>query len=288
MGYSECSIASVILSEGPHTGHSQLFRRNIMNLILLADQDFITPHRVRLTGRRLVHIQDVLKAEQGQVLTVGKINGLMGQGTVIKSSHPKQGEGSQYLELEVKLDQKPPSPLPLTLILALPRPPMLKRILFSAAMLGVKKIIILNFNRVEKSLWNSSSLKPEVIEEQLILGLEQAKDTIMPEVILKKRFKPFVEDELPTLINGKSALVAHPEKRGQVHFLFENLTSQKMYLSPFLRWSICPILLVIGPEGGILDYEIDLLKTAGCQTLDLGPRILRTETVLPYIVGKLF
>src|SRR5208283_3585485 len=103
--------------------------------------------------------------------------------------------------------------LPVTLILALPRPPMLKRILFSAAMLGVKKIIILNFNRVEKSLWNSSSLKPKAIEEQLVLGLEQAKDTVMPEVIIKKRFKPFVEDELPILIKGKSALVAHPDKK---------------------------------------------------------------------------
>jgi RsmE family RNA methyltransferase len=36
------------------------------------------------------------------------------------------------------------------------------------------------------------------------------------------------------------------------------------------------ILLVIGPEGGIIDYEIELLKKAGCQIMDLGPRILRT------------
>ena len=126
-------------------------------------------------------------------------------------SHPRKRESS-YIELEVKLDRKPPEALPLTLILALPRPPMLKRILFSAAMLGVKKIIILNFNRVEKSLWNSSSLKPQAITEQLVLGLEQAKDTMMPEVILKKRFKPFVQDELPALIKGKLALVAHPDK----------------------------------------------------------------------------
>ena len=176
-----------------------------MNLILLSDSDFIAPNRVRLSGRRFAHIQDILKAEKGQSLTVGKINGLMGQGTVVSKTN-------DAIELEVKLDAKPPEALPLTLILALPRPPMLKRILFSAAMLGVKKIIILNFNRVEKSLWNSSSLKPQAIEEQLVLGLEQAKDTVMPEVILKKRFKPFVQDELPALIKGKLALVAHPDR----------------------------------------------------------------------------
>ena len=238
-----------------------------MNLILLSDSDFITPHRVRLSDRRMVHIRDILKAECAQSLTVGKINGLMGQGTVVSKK-------TDAIELEVKLDQNPPEALPLTLILALPRPPALKRILFSSAQLGVKKIIILNFNRVEKSLWNSSSLKPQAITEQLVLGLEQAKDTVMPEVILKKRFKPFVEDELPDLVKGKLALVAHPG----------NFPS---FLQRGVR-GVKDIVLVIGPEGGIIDYEIELLKAAGCQTIDLGPRILRTETVLPYVVGKLF
>jgi len=238
-----------------------------MNLILLSDPDFITPTRVRLTDRRFVHIQEILKAQCDQNLTVGKINGLMGQGTIISKK-------TDAIELEVKLDGKPPEPLPLTLILALPRPPMLKRILFSAAMLGVKKMIILNFNRVEKSLWNSSSLKPQAIEEQLILGLEQAKDTVMPEVILKKGFKPFVEDELPNLIKGKLSLVAHPG-------------SSAVILSPKGEESQS-IVLIIGPEGGIVNYEINQLKAAGCKLIDLGPRILRTESVLPFIVGKLF
>jgi RsmE family RNA methyltransferase len=252
-----------------------------MNLILLHDQDFITPHRVRLSDRRFIHIQDILKAQCAKTLTVGKINGLMGQGTVISKD-------SDVIELEVILDQKPPEALSLTLVLALPRPPMLKRILFSAAMLGIKKIIILNFKRVEKSLWNSSSLKPPAITEQLILGLEQAKDTVMPEVIIKKGFKPFVQDELPSLINGKLALVAHPNKvsviASEAKVLMPDTRSSSQSFSNVIR----PVVLVIGPEGGIIDYEIDLLKAAGCQTIDLGPRILRTESVLPLVVGKMF
>jgi len=238
-----------------------------MNLILLSDSDFITPTRVRLTDRRLTHIQEILKAGIGQSLTIGKINGLMGQGIIVNKS-------DDAVELDLTLGQKPPEPLPLTLVLALPRPPMLKRILFSASMLGVKKIIILNFNRVEKSLWNSSSLKPEAIEEQLILGLEQAKDTQMPEVILKKGFKPFVQDELPNLIRGKQALVAHPG-------------SSTIILSPSGQESQSYVV-IIGPEGGIIDYEIESLKAAGCKLIDLGPRILRTDSVLPFIVGRLF
>ena len=240
-----------------------------MNLILLYDHDFITPTRVRLTDRRLIHIQDILKAEGGQSLTVGKINGLMGQGEVVSKNNVA-------IELEVKLDQKPPEALPLTVILALPRPPMFKRILFSVAMLGIKKIIVLNFNRVEKSLWNSSSLKPEAITEQLVLGLEQAKDTVLPEVMIKKGFKPFVQDELPALIKGKQALVAHPDKI--------QMSSPNVLVGGPEK----AIVLIIGPEGGIIDYEIELLKAAGCQLMDLGPRILRTESVLPLLVGKLF
>lgn len=242
-----------------------------MNLILLSDPDFVTPTRVRLTDRRMVHIQEILKAEHGQSLTVGRVNGLIGQGTLISKR-------TDCLELEVKFDRKPPQALGLTLVLALPRPPMLKRILFSAAMLGVKKIIILNFNRVEKSLWNSSSLKPQAITEQLVLGLEQAKDTVMPEVVLKKRFKPFVEDELPALVKGKSALVAHPGNAGSEIKVTDTLNIK----------CPSPLFLVIGPEGGIIDHEIELLMAAGCRTLDLGPRILRTETVLPYVIGKMF
>jgi 16S rRNA (uracil1498-N3)-methyltransferase len=236
-----------------------------VNLILLLDSDFIAPHRVRLTGRRFLHIQDILKAERSQQLTVGKINGLVGQGAVVSKK-------TDAIELEVKFDRKPPEALALTLILALPRPPMFKRILFSAAMLGIKKIIILNFNRVEKSLWNSSSLKPQAIEEQLILGLEQAKDTLMPEVIIKKSFKSFVQDELPALIKGKLALVAHPGGKDRV------IASEAKQ----------SFILVIGPEGGIIEYELEALKAAGCQIIDLGPRILRTEYVLPYVVGRLF
>jgi RsmE family RNA methyltransferase len=266
-----------------------------MNLILLSDSDFITPSRVRLSGRRFIHIQDILKAECSKILTVGKINGLMGQGTVVSKTN-------DAIELEVNLDGKPPQALALTLVLALPRPPMLKRILFSSVQLGVKKIIILNFNRVEKSLWNSSSLKPQAITEQLVLGLEQAKDTIMPEVILKKRFKPFVEDELPTLIKGKLALVAHPGG-GSIASGFSIVIPASSTVIPASSTvipassTVIPakagiqnkhIVLIVGPEGGIIDYEIELLKAAGCQPIDLGPRILRTESVLPYVVGKLF
>ena len=234
-----------------------------MNLILLFEEDFISPHRVHLTGRRFEHIKSILQVQAGRELAVGKINGLIGQGKVLNLS-------KDSLRMEVCFKQKPPKPLDVTLIMALPRPNVLKRTLVCAASLGIKKIYILNFFRVDKSLWNSSALRKETIREQLILGLEQAKDTLMPRVFLQKRFKPFVQDKLPSLIKGMVALAAHPDAA-----------------EPCPRALKKKVALVIGPEGGMVDYEIEQLIQAGFQTIDLGPRILRFESVLPYIIGRI-
>ena len=235
-----------------------------MNLILLFDTDFVATNRVRLTDRRFEHVRDIHRAHAGDEMCVGLLNGKMGKGSITAI-------GDDAVEMDVRLDQNPPPALPLTLIMALPRPNALKRSLICAASLGIKRIILLNFSRVEKGLWNSSALRPEVIREHLVLGLEQGKDTVYPQVELRKRFKPFVEDELPALAKGTLALVAHPGT---------GKASPKGVQGP--------TTLIIGPEGGIIDYEIEQLTSLGFQTIDLGARILRIESVLPYLVGKIF
>ena len=90
---------------------------------------------------------------------------------------------------------------------------MLRRSLQTIAAMGVKTLYLINSSRVEKSFWQTPLLAPEALEEQLLLGLEQAKDTLMPEIHLRKLFKPFVEDELAEIIKGSQALVAHPITR---------------------------------------------------------------------------
>src|SRR5690554_7099628 len=57
-----------------------------------------------------------------------------------------------------------------TLILALPRPKMLKRILIDATSLGVKRIILLNSWKVEKSYWQTPELHAKLLQEKLLLG----------------------------------------------------------------------------------------------------------------------
>jgi RsmE family RNA methyltransferase len=140
--------------------------------------------------------------------------------------------------MEIRLERQPPAALPLTLILALPRPKVLRRVLRSVSSLGVKRIILLNCFRVEKSFWQSPFLDAEAMKEQLFLGLEQARDTVLPEVLLRTLFKPFVEDEAPALIKGTLPLVAHPHAT-----------------APCPRHLKRAVTLAIGPEGGLIPYD---------------------------------
>jgi RsmE family RNA methyltransferase len=235
-----------------------------VNLLLLEDEDFIGADRVLLRGRRLRHLHEVHRAEVGDELRVGRLQGLMGRGTLLRLS-------DEEAELALTLDQPPPAKLPVTLLLALPRPKMLKRILQAIASQGVERLVLLNSYRVEKSFWQTPFLAPEAIREQLILGLEQARDTVLPEVIIEQRFKPFVEDRLPALAAGKLGLVAHP---GDYPDCPRDIRQ--------------PLTLAIGPEGGWIPYEVDKLVEAGLQPVQLGPRILRVETAVTALLGRLY
>lgn len=236
-----------------------------MNLILLFQEDFTEgPGRVRLRGRRLRHVQAVHRAKAGDELRVGLLNGLIGRGRVVELTDDR-------LEMEVCLDQPPPAPLPVTLLLALPRPKVVKRAIQAAAVLGVKHIVLLNAWRVEKSYWQSPALTPEALHEQLCLALEQARDTVLPRIVLEKRFKPFVEDRLPAMIAGSRALAAHPGSA-----------------LPCPRDVPGPITLAVGPEGGFTAYELSALEAAGFEAVALGERVLRVEHAIPALLGRLF
>ncbi len=197
-------------------------------------------------------------------LCVGLVGGCIGTGRVLRLS-------MEFLEMEVRLTRRPPPALPVKLVLALPRPKVLRRMLRSASAMGVKRIILLNSFRVEKSFWHSPFLDGASLKEELILGLEQARDTILPEVMLRPLFKPFVEDELPTLIRGTLPLVAHPEAS-----------------APCPREISRPVTLAIGPEGGFISYEIEKLVSCGFTPIHLGERILSVETALPVLLSRLF
>jgi len=235
-----------------------------MNLILLFPEDFVDRERVRLTGRRLDHITAVQRAVAGDELVVGVESGRIGRGSVTNVA-------ADALEMRVTLDADPPPPIPLALVLALPRPKVLNRVIAGAASLGVKRIFLINAWRVEKSYWSSPRMDPANLRMQSVLGLEQARDTILPRIEVRRFFRRFVEDELPEVSAGSVRIVAHP---GSVVECPRDANG--------------PVTLVVGPEGGFIEAEIGSLERAGFTPVSLGPRILRVETAVAALAARLF
>lgn len=237
-----------------------------MNVLLLEDCDFTADNQARITGRRHIHLTNILKITTDSPLKVGRLNGKLGGCRVVKVE-----ENATWVEIE-NLDEPPPPTLPVTLILGLPRPKMLQRTLQTIATMGVEKLCLIQTSRVEKSFWQTPLLQPEAVHEQLLLGLEQGKATQLPEVEYHSRFRPFIEDRLPQLRQSCRRLIAHPGAS---------------YNSPVAS-SAEPTLLAVGPEGGFIDREVGQFITQDFMPIHLGPRILRVETAIPVLLAKLF
>ena len=168
-----------------------------MNLLLLEDSDFDPAAgpgvRAVVRGERLRHVRKVLRAKVGDTLEVGRLGGGIGRGRIAELDRER-------VVLEPgPLDRKPPPPLPVTLVLALPRPKFVGRILQAAAAMGVKRILLVQTARVEKSYWRSSVMRPESLRRHLMLGLAQARDTVLPEIECLSGRRELIET-LPGLV----------------------------------------------------------------------------------------
>jgi RsmE family RNA methyltransferase len=233
-----------------------------MNLLLLEPTDLGLDGTARLTGRRFRHAREVFRAAEGDILRVGLLGGLTGAAEVLRVHDDE-------LVLRPSFSEAPPPRPGVDLLLAIPRPKALRKVLAAAASLGVDRIVLVNAARVEKSYFTSKVLDPEAMRELLILGLEQARDTQLPEVLVRERFRPFVEDELGALWPGMTRLVAHPGA------------------DPAPTRGSQQVVVAIGPEGGWVPFEIDLLRSHGFTPFTLGPRPLRVEVAVPYALGAL-
>ena len=236
-----------------------------MNMVLLREEDFVHGSRVVLVGRRFTHIAQVIRPEVGDTVTVGLLNAQLGEARVLSL-------GESEVEMEVVFEADPPPPLPVNLFMALPRPKSLFKILQLAATMGVKQIHLFNTSRVDKSFWQSRRLRQEAMEEHLVIGLEQAKDTVMPKVHLHRLFAPLINDEMPSIAAGKRRFLAHPcpEQAPCPHALN------------------APADLAIGPERGLIDHEVRRFVESGFEVVGLNDRILRVEQALPVMLAKMF
>lgn len=237
-----------------------------MNLILLEPPDFSSDGTARIGGRRALHAATVLKAAAGDRILVGAIDGLIGEAEIL-SIDPER------VVLAPALDRPPPPPSPVSLLLALPRPKILRRVLQCAAAMGVKRVALVGSYRVEKSYFASPLLDPLALREQLLLGLEQGRDTILPAVTVNRFFKPFVEDALDAAFPRGLRLLGHPVDASPI----------ETHAGAGRGGGA---VVAVGPEGGWTPYEVGALRGQGFLPFSMGPRPLRVDQAVPFAVGQ--
>lgn len=127
-----------------------------------------------------------------------------------------------------------------------------------ATELGISKIQLLTSERCEMRLkYDRDQKKIDHWQGIAIAACEQCGMNKVPEVLAPVSLQDWLETELPT-----TKLVLAPNK-DQVNVL-ENATQD--------------IALLIGPEGGLSEAEIQLSNQAGFINWCIGNRVLRTET----------
>jgi len=210
----------------------------------------------RLSGRRAEHLLSVLHVKPGARVRVGILNGPRGVGTVTSLD-----AAARTVTLRCTFDPAPPPRPAIDLLLALPRPKVLRRLWAQLAAIGVGRIILTNAERVERNYFDTHILAPEFYEPLLIEGLQQAQDTWLPAVSVHRQFKVLVEDDLDTLFRSGRRLVADPSGK-----------------EPPRGSNGERVLLAVGPEGGWNDFELKLLEAHRFQRVGMGARTLRTDT----------
>jgi RsmE family RNA methyltransferase len=173
--------------------------------------------------------------------------------------------------INVVLNEQAPNRHPFDIVLALPRPKMLRRILRTIAEYGVDNLHLINSARVEKSYWQSPLLQQEKIHDALMAGMERSKDTIMTNVWLHQRFRPFIEDELAQICGDRSCWITDMSAtRSAVDI---DITSK-------------PSIVIIGPEGGFVPFEIELAISTIAQPIHLGGRTLSVDTAVTTVLAQ--
>ncbi|MCI5223210.1 MAG: 16S rRNA (uracil(1498)-N(3))-methyltransferase [Candidatus Electrothrix sp. AR4] len=240
-----------------------------MNLVLF-EQHELNASLLTISDFRAKHIRTVLKLKVGDTLRIGMVNGGIGMGELVSID-------AAAVEIKVRLDREPPPPPDVELILALPRPIMLRRILKQATVLGVRRIHLIRSAKVEKSFFQTPVLEPEKIRSLLLEGLAQAVDTHLPGVLVYHRFKPFIQDIVPKMKG--CGFIAHP---GIPTSLLAALT--EIYPNSQEHQKI---LLAVGPEGGWNDFEVRCFVELGFAGFSMGNRILHVDTAVVALLAQL-
>ena len=233
-----------------------------MNHLIFFSEDKISDNEIQISDNRKDHILNILELKKGDNLRVGEFNGKTGSGKIT--------DIDENITIEFSVTDNPPEKIPLHVIVGLSRPKVLSRLITDLTTYGVEKIDIIQTWYGDKGYWNNDLFTEKGLKESITKGLEQAMDTIPPEIKLVRRFGPYSNDVLPTYSENSRCYIAQPNSENE-------LGNHKNERS----------VIAIGPERGFTPYEVNQFTKAGFEPVTLGNRILRTEAAAHFAVSRL-
>jgi 16S rRNA (uracil1498-N3)-methyltransferase len=221
--------------------------------IFYAQPDQINGQIIEITGSEAHHISRVLRYDINDELLVVDGIGHKYKGQITAIS--KKSVCVQILDKETLLDINGHSQ---RLILGLGIIKNRQRLEFAiekAIELGVAEIVLFNSRYSEKS-----NIRKERIEKIMISAMKQSMHAVLPVL----RVENSLEDVL-TKNGDYKMLIAHEKYDGSTG-ISADIKKEKN------------ILLLVGPEGGFSEEEVETVKKKGGELISLGPYRLRAET----------
>lgn len=215
-------------------------------------------HQVVLDAASSHYLVRVLRVVVDQPLVL-----FNGDGHDYAASVEKANKSGMVAKITTRLPARAESPLHTTLVQSLARGERTDYALQKATELGVTVFQPIESARTEVRL------KPEKLQARMahwqnviISACEQSGRACLPELRPPTDLSSWAESEPEP---GGMRLVLAPGN---------DLPLARLELPAAVQ-------IVVGPEGGFEDQELDLLQRRGVQSVSLGPRILRTETAGP-------
>ena len=248
-----------------------------MNLILF-ERDEIG-HPLARRDKRAHHIIEVLRCKVGDYLRVGIINGAQGLAEITaieQQSLTIRIEGTLATQQVAGNETASQELLAIDMLIGLPRPPVVRRLLRDLTTIGVARIILYGAKRSEKSYYNSHHIQPPAIRAALLEGASQGGVTVLPQVYIYHHIEEFLTAKAVKLEISDKILLLTTHEASIVGSTPVNFIS---YLMAHHVQQRRRLLIAVGPERGWGFSELQRLTASSFCPVELGRRTLRTENV---------
>lgn len=239
-----------------------------MNSLVVFHSEFIGPSVIRIAAPRVDQLWRAYLKLRGQEIHISVFGGDRGIASL-------RTVDAQEIILDVA-QMEPSLPLrPIDLVIGLSRPQTVKKVIQTAVMTGVRSLHLLQTEHGEKSYGTSHLLEADALHDETIKALEQIGEGLSPAISIHRSFAHFCKNGLRALTSDELTIkiLAHPG----------GISLASVAQLPQSKVAV----VAVGPEPGWSVSELESFEELGFTRVGLGPRVMRVEIALSFLLGQL-